>query len=96
MFHRSLSQFIHSVVDGHLHCLQFLITNNAAVRILVLAALPWGHFLRSDCPVVCLFCFSCSACHLLVPACEDLTLPGTVSPGKQEGTEMKEDAHIYP
>ena len=40
MFHCSLSQFIHSVVDGHLGCLQFFIANSAAVRILVLAALP--------------------------------------------------------
>lgn len=51
MFHCiNISQFIHSVADRHLDCLQFYpITNNSAVKILVLASLPFTYIKLSSC-----------------------------------------------
>ena len=62
MFHCiNISQFIRSVANRHLDCLQFYpITNNAAMKILVLASLPClsaciklasGLFLLAQCAI---------------------------------------------
>ena len=65
MFHCiNISQFIHSVANRHLDCLQFYpITNNAAMKILVLASLPCAVCWYQTCQW---FVSSCSVCHLLV------------------------------
>ena len=76
MFHCiNISQFIRSVANRHLDCLQFYpITNNAAMKILVLASLPCAVCLYQTCQW---FVSSCSVCHLLVLAHRDRAVART-------------------